>query len=152
LRGPTHVFSDKANPDILIADTLLSDPDAHWIVSSGLPPRCALADWLPIHLAFIIQSYGAVLSPMPGETKSFSDTGSLADRDQGNISRAMGSVVGIACLRAEERFVPQLTSHVFGLLHDRGIYLGAWLGQHGGLFEKELVLALSWDQIAQRSS
>lgn len=31
----------------------------------------------------------------------------------------MGSVVGIACLRAEEHVVPQLTSHVFGLLKAR---------------------------------
>jgi hypothetical protein len=121
------------NPD---ADTLLSDPDAHWMVSSGLPPRCSLADWLHIHLAFIIQSYGAVLSPMPGETKSFSDTSGLADRDQGNISRAMGSVVGIACLRAEERVVPQLTSHVFGLLKVRTIEgvseEDAWLASDEG--------------------
>lgn len=31
----------------------------------------------------------------------------------------MGSVVGAACLRAEERVIPQLTSHVFGLLKAR---------------------------------
>ncbi|KAJ7904366.1 hypothetical protein B0H14DRAFT_3103201 [Mycena olivaceomarginata] len=64
-----------------------------------------LGSYHPDFISFIIQSYGAVLSPMPGETKSFSDTSGLADRDQGNISRAMGSVVGIACLRAEERVV-----------------------------------------------
>jgi hypothetical protein len=58
---------------------------------------------------------------MPGGLKSFSDTSSIADPDQGNISRAMGSVVGIACLRAEERVVPQLTSHVFGLLKARDV-------------------------------
>lgn len=61
-------------------------------------------------LAFIIQSYGSVLSPLPG----------AADEDQqGNLSRALGSVVGIACLRTEGRVGPQLTSHVFGLLKAR---------------------------------
>lgn len=39
--------------------------------------------------------------------------------EQGNLSRALGSVIGIACLRAETRVVPQLTSHVFGLLKAR---------------------------------
>ncbi|KAI0069006.1 hypothetical protein BV25DRAFT_1817934 [Artomyces pyxidatus] len=63
-----------------------------------------LGAYHPDFISFIIQSYGAVLSPLPG-----------AD-EQGNLSRAMGSVVGVACLRAEERVVPQLTSHVFGLL------------------------------------
>jgi len=57
--------------------------------------------------AFIIQSYGKVLSPLPG-----------AD-EQGNLSRALGSVVAIACLRTEGRVGPQLTSHVFGLLKAR---------------------------------
>lgn len=33
----------------------------------------------------------------------------------------MGSIVGIACLRAEDRVVPQLTSHVFGLLKARTV-------------------------------
>jgi hypothetical protein len=61
----------------------------------------------PPFLAFIIQSYGSVLSPLPG-----------AD-EQGNLSRALGSVVGIACLRTEGRVGPQLTSHVFGLLKAR---------------------------------
>jgi len=58
-------------------------------------------------LAFIIQSYGSVLSPLPGAN------------EQGNLSRALGSVVGIACLRTEGRVGPQLTSHVFGLLKAR---------------------------------
>ncbi|KAF7355183.1 hypothetical protein MSAN_01434000 [Mycena sanguinolenta] len=78
-----------------------------------------LGSYHPDFISFIIQAYGTVLSPMPGETKSFSGTSNLADPDQGNLSRAMGSVVGIACLRAEERVVPQLTSHVFGLLKAR---------------------------------
>lgn len=60
--------------------------------------------------AFIIQAYGAVLSPMPG-----------GDKEQGNLSRALGSVVGTACLRAEEHVGPQLTSHVFGLLKARNV-------------------------------
>ncbi|KDQ64749.1 hypothetical protein JAAARDRAFT_684561 [Jaapia argillacea MUCL 33604] len=67
-----------------------------------------LGAYHPDFIAFIIQSYGAVLSPLPG-----------GESEQGNLSRALGSVVGIACLRAEERVVPQLTSHVFGLLKAR---------------------------------
>jgi len=78
-----------------------------------------LGSYHPDFISFIIQAYGTVLSPMPGETKTFSDVSSPSDRDQGNLSRAMSSVVGIACLRAEERVVPQLTSHVFGLLKAR---------------------------------
>ncbi|KAJ7499092.1 hypothetical protein FB451DRAFT_1014755 [Mycena latifolia] len=80
-----------------------------------------LGSYHPDFISFIIQSYGAVLSPMPGGLKIFSDTSSIADPDQGNLSRAMGSVVGIACLRTEERVVPQLTSHVFGLLKARHV-------------------------------
>jgi hypothetical protein len=57
--------------------------------------------------AFIIQSYGSVLSPLAGAN------------EQGNLSRTLGSVVGVACLRAEGRVGPQLTSHVFGLLKAR---------------------------------
>lgn len=60
-------------------------------------------------LAFIIESYGAVLSPLPPTTSNA----------QGNLSRALGSVVGISCLRAESRVGPQLISHVFGLLKAR---------------------------------
>ncbi|KAK7061593.1 hypothetical protein R3P38DRAFT_2830344 [Favolaschia claudopus] len=80
-----------------------------------------LGSYHPDFISFIIQSYGAVLSPMPGETKSFADASGAADPDQGNISRVMGSVVGTACLRAEGRVGPQLTSHVFGLLKARVI-------------------------------
>lgn len=64
--------------------------------------------WTLPFLAFIIQSYGSVLSPLPGGAA-----------EQGNLSRALGSVVGVACLRAEGRVGPQLTSHVFGLLKAR---------------------------------
>ncbi|KAF8232429.1 hypothetical protein L208DRAFT_934702 [Tricholoma matsutake] len=78
-----------------------------------------LGSYHPDFISFIIQSYGSVLSPLPGELKSFSDASSLDDPDQGNLSRALGSVVGIATLRAEGRVVPQLTSHVFGLLKAR---------------------------------
>ncbi|KAJ7638661.1 hypothetical protein FB45DRAFT_903482 [Roridomyces roridus] len=80
-----------------------------------------LGQYHPDFISFIIQAYGTVLAPMPGSVKSSSDTSSAVDPDQGNISRAMGSVVGIACLRAEERVVPQLTSHVFGLLKARDV-------------------------------
>lgn len=48
------------------------------------------------------------MAPLPG-----------GDQEQGNLSRALGSVVGSACLRAEGRVGPQLTSHVFGLLKAR---------------------------------
>jgi len=48
------------------------------------------------------------LAPLPG-----------GDQEQGNLSRTLGSVVGTACLRAEGRVGPQLTSHVFGLLKAR---------------------------------
>jgi len=47
------------------------------------------------------------LAPLPG------------DNEQGNLSRALGSVVGVACLCAEGGVGPQLTSHVFGLLKAR---------------------------------
>ncbi|KAI0003013.1 hypothetical protein BJV74DRAFT_814863 [Russula compacta] len=69
--------------------------------------RNKLGSYHPDFISFIIQSYGSVLSPLPG-----------AD-EQGNLSRALGSVVGVACLRAEGRVGPQLTSHVFGLLKAR---------------------------------
>jgi hypothetical protein len=49
-----------------------------------------------------------VLAPLPG-----------AADEQCNLSRALGSVVAIACLRTEGRVGPQLTSHVFGLLKAR---------------------------------
>ena len=58
---------------------------------------------------------------MPGKTKAYGDLSSAEDYDQGNLSRAQGSVVGIACLRAEGRVGPQLTSHVFGLLKARDV-------------------------------
>lgn len=72
-------------------------------------PRAQSADFT--HLCgteFILQAYGAVLSPLPG-----------AAEVQGNLSRALTSVVGVACLRAEGGVGPQLTSHVFGLLKAR---------------------------------
>lgn len=62
----------------------------------------------PLFPAFIIQCYGSVLSPLPE-----------AEEQQGNLSRALGSVVAIACLRTEGRVGPQLTSHVYGLLKAR---------------------------------
>jgi hypothetical protein len=37
----------------------------------------------------------------------------------GNLTRALTSVAGLACLRAEGGVGPQLTSHVFGLLKAR---------------------------------
>ncbi|KAF5333111.1 hypothetical protein D9611_002330 [Ephemerocybe angulata] len=69
--------------------------------------------------AFIIQCYGSVLAPLSGGTRAFLDTSNGQDRDQGNLSRALGSVVGMAALRAEGGVGPQLTSHTFGLLKAR---------------------------------
>lgn len=80
-----------------------------------------LGGYHPDFIAFIITAYGALLSPMPGQVKSFNDASSKDDWDQGNLSRAMGSVVGTACLRAEGGVGPQLTSHVFGLLKARDV-------------------------------
>ena len=54
---------------------------------------------------------------------------------QGNLSRALGSVVAISCLRAEARVGPQLTSHVYGLLKAR-----AW-ASNGGVSESDRWLA-----------
>jgi len=62
----------------------------------------------PDFITFIIQAYGTILSPLP-----------RGDREQGNLTRALGSVVGIVTLRAEGRVGRQLTSHVFGLLKAR---------------------------------
>lgn len=67
-----------------------------------------LGDFHPDSIAFIIQAYGTILSPLP--------RGQL---EQGNLTRALGSVVAVATLRAEGRVGPQLTSHVFGLLKAR---------------------------------
>ncbi|KAF9452041.1 hypothetical protein P691DRAFT_805852 [Macrolepiota fuliginosa MF-IS2] len=78
-----------------------------------------LGSYHPDFISFIIQSYGIVLSPLPGRTKTYSEESSLQDLDQGNLSRAMGSIVGIATLRAEGRVGPQLVSHTFGLLKAR---------------------------------
>jgi hypothetical protein len=90
----------------------------------------------PFDAAFIIQSYGSVLAPMPGGTKFYSDTAGVDDPDQGNLSQVQGSVVGTACLRAEERVGPQLTSHVFGLLKARNMKNqskeDAWLSSDEG--------------------
>uniref|UniRef100_D8PK11 Dol-P-Man:Man(5)GlcNAc(2)-PP-Dol alpha-1,3-mannosyltransferase n=2 Tax=Schizophyllum commune (strain H4-8 / FGSC 9210) TaxID=578458 RepID=D8PK11_SCHCM len=80
-----------------------------------------LGGYHPDFIAFIITSYGALLSPMPGQVRSFHDESGKDDVDQGNLSRAMGSIVGTACLRAEGGVGPQLTSHVFGLLKARDV-------------------------------
>ncbi len=91
----------QTNPPRSFAPILVVLPHAPSLVPSGAE--------LP-YTAFIIQAYGVVLSPFPD-----------ADQEQGNLSRALGSVVGTACLRAETRVGPQLTSHVFGLLKARNV-------------------------------
>ncbi|KAF9779484.1 hypothetical protein BJ322DRAFT_355345 [Thelephora terrestris] len=63
------------------------------------------------------------LSSTPSSTTSytrsfFAGSGTSTD-ERGNLSRALTSVVGSACLRAEGGVGPQLTSHVFGLLKAR---------------------------------
>lgn len=78
-----------------------------------------LGSYHPDFISFIIQSYGTILAPLPGRTKTYSEGSSLEDLDQGNLSRALGSVVGIATLRSEGRVGPQLVSHAFGLLKAR---------------------------------
>lgn len=69
-----------------------------------------LGAYHPDFIEFIIQAYGAVLAPLPG-----------GPSEEGNLSRALGSVVGTACLRAEGNVGPQLVSHVFGLLKARDV-------------------------------
>ncbi|KAI0723387.1 hypothetical protein C8Q76DRAFT_722693 [Earliella scabrosa] len=69
-----------------------------------------LGTYHPDFIEFIIMAYGTVLAPMPG-----------GDAEQGNLSRALGSIVGTACLRAEGGVGPQLMSHVFGLLKARNV-------------------------------
>ncbi|KAI5120511.1 hypothetical protein M0805_000096 [Coniferiporia weirii] len=70
-----------------------------------------LGAYHPDFITFIIQAYGIVLAPFGYPA---APTG-----EQGDLSRTLGSVVGTACLRAETRVGPQLTSHVFGLLKAR---------------------------------
>ncbi|KAF8639865.1 hypothetical protein AX17_001120 [Amanita inopinata Kibby_2008] len=81
--------------------------------------RNKLGSYHPDFISFIIQSYGSVLAPLPGLAKTYFDATSANDPHQGNLSRALGSVVGIATLRSEGRVGPQLTSHTFGLLKAR---------------------------------
>ncbi|TFK56113.1 hypothetical protein OE88DRAFT_711901 [Heliocybe sulcata] len=99
----------EANPDNI--DQIVARGRALW-KSIYAPHDVKLYNKLgalhPDFITFIIQAYGAVLSPLPG-----------GETIEGNLSRAMGSIVGIATLRAESRVVPQLTSHVFGLLKAR---------------------------------
>ncbi|KAI0269223.1 hypothetical protein BC834DRAFT_820386 [Gloeopeniophorella convolvens] len=110
LRTDTHRTANAANIEAVIARGT-----ALW--NSIYEPHAVklykkLESYHPDFIAFIIQSYGSVLSPLPG-----------AD-EQGNLSRALGSVVGVACLRAEDRVGPQLVSHVFGLLKARNVVKG----------------------------
>ncbi len=94
---------------IFVMSLLLRDPPIGLVVVFAVASAVGSRTRPPPFPAFIIQSYGSVLSPLPGAG---------AD-EQGNLSRALGSVVGIACLRTEGHVGPQLTSHVFGLLKAR---------------------------------
>ncbi|EAU84256.2 hypothetical protein CC1G_01252 [Coprinopsis cinerea okayama7 len=103
-------------------DSILSQGRALW--DSVYTPHAdklhaKLGSYHPDFIAFIIQCYGSVLSPLAGGTKSYADRSGLGDSDQGNLSRALGSVVGMATLRAEGGVGPQLVSHTFGLLKAR---------------------------------
>jgi hypothetical protein len=91
------------HPDFICKALLLTDYDKVYISDLFFPDFSFPA-------AFIMQSYGTVLSALPAS----------ADQ-QGNLSRTMSSVVGAACLRAEGRVGPQLVSHVFGLLKARHV-------------------------------
>lgn len=107
LRTESHRTSTPEN-----IEAVLSRGQALWN-SIYAPHEVKLYDKLgsyhPDFISFIIQSYGSVLAPLPGEN------------EQGNLSRTLGSVVGVACLRAEGGVGPQLTSHVFGLLKARTV-------------------------------
>ena len=61
---------------------------------------------------------GTTTASMPSPSSSLVGSGTSSN-ERGNLSRAMTSVVGSACLRAEGGVGPQLTSHVFGLLKAR---------------------------------
>jgi hypothetical protein len=80
------------------------------------------------HIAFIINAYGGVLAPLP--------PGDSGEVPLGDLNRALTSVAGVACLRAEGGVGPQLTSHVFGLLKARNEpdlgAEGAWLASDEG--------------------
>jgi hypothetical protein len=92
------------HPDFICKALLLTDYDKVYIISDLFFPDFSFT------AAFIMQSYGTVLSALPDS----------ADQ-QGNLSRTLSSVVGAACLRAEGRVGPQLVSHVFGLLKARHV-------------------------------
>jgi len=81
--------------------------------------RDKLGSYHPDFISFILQCYGSVLAPLPGATKAYSDETGINDSNQGNLSRTLSSIVGIATLRSEGRVGPQLTSHTFGLLKAR---------------------------------
>lgn len=67
------------------------------------------------NIAFITASYGVVFSPWFKGDPGYGP---------GNLSRTLGSIVGVACLRTETGVGPQLTSHVFGLLKSGVEYEG----------------------------
>ena len=72
---------------------------------------CSLPTPVASPSAFIIQSYGTVLSPWPPGDPA---------HESGNLNRTLTSVVGTACLRTEGGVGPQLVSHVYGLLKSHG--------------------------------
>ncbi|GJJ07373.1 hypothetical protein Clacol_001575 [Clathrus columnatus] len=74
-----------------------------------------LAGYHPDFMSFITTSYGVVFSPWFKGDPGYGP---------GNLSRTLGSVVGVACLRTESGVGPQLISHVYGLLKSNVEYEG----------------------------
>ncbi|KAI0350017.1 hypothetical protein OH77DRAFT_1507186 [Trametes cingulata] len=82
---------------------------AHSIYDSRLEeliPRFGL--YHPDFPVVILQSYATIFAPLPG-----------GDAVQGNLNRALSSVVAVACLRAEGGVGELLNGHVLGLLRAR---------------------------------
>ncbi|KIP12832.1 hypothetical protein PHLGIDRAFT_27196 [Phlebiopsis gigantea 11061_1 CR5-6] len=111
--GLRHDVHPRRSPNAQTVEEITARGKALW--SSIYAPHDVklynkLGGYHPDFIEFIITAYGSVLSPLPGGTSQ-----------QGNLSRALGSVVGTACLRAEGGVGPQLISHVFGLLKARDV-------------------------------
>jgi hypothetical protein len=108
LRNSLNVVVGSGSTSISHMMRSLLPNSAHTILISYVSRFICLlsSPTLLLHIAFIIQSYGLVLNPWaPGDPAY----------EPRNVSRTLSSVVGVACLRTEERVGPQLTSHVFGL-------------------------------------
>ncbi|KAI0349717.1 hypothetical protein OH77DRAFT_1499411 [Trametes cingulata] len=72
--------------------------------------RARMSSYHPDFADVIIQSYATTLAPLPG-----------GDEVQGNLNRALTSVVAVACLRAEGGVGELLNGHILGLLRAREV-------------------------------